>query len=56
MSLFFAAFQLSQVTGTSTTVEELVTADCINLEERYQKGKGEDWGKITHIPNIRIFP
>ena len=27
---------------------------CPILHERYQRGTGEDWAKISHIPNIKI--
>ncbi|XP_035832081.1 disease resistance protein RGA2-like [Helianthus annuus] len=37
-------------------LNELVITDCKHLSERYEKEKGVDWPKISHIPNIRIDP
>ncbi|KAL9448530.1 hypothetical protein AB3S75_015924 [Citrus x aurantiifolia] len=38
----------------TTTLKELDIWDCRLLEERYCKGEGEDWPKISHIPNLHI--
>lgn len=38
----------------SKTLESLTIERCPILEERFGKDKGEDWSKISHIPNIRI--
>ncbi|XP_024040027.1 putative disease resistance RPP13-like protein 1 [Citrus clementina] len=38
----------------TTTLKELHIWECRLLEERYRKGEGEDWPKISHIPNLRI--
>ncbi|XP_024039136.1 putative disease resistance protein RGA3 [Citrus clementina] len=38
----------------TTTLKELHIWDCRLLEERYCKGEGEDWPKISHIPNLHI--
>ncbi|KAK6159804.1 hypothetical protein DH2020_003185 [Rehmannia glutinosa] len=32
----------------------LIVEDCPELERRCQRGKGEDWHKIAHIPYLRI--
>ncbi|KAJ0625001.1 putative leucine-rich repeat domain superfamily [Helianthus annuus] len=37
-------------------LNELVIRFCEHLSERYEKEKGVDWPKISHIPNIRIDP
>ncbi|XP_043694650.1 putative disease resistance protein RGA1 [Telopea speciosissima] len=36
------------------TLQELTIMRCPALKERCQKGIGEDWSKISHIPNIFI--
>ncbi|KDO40501.1 hypothetical protein CISIN_1g0398522mg, partial [Citrus sinensis] len=38
----------------TTTLKELRILMCGLLKERYRKGKGQDWAKISHIPNIDI--
>ncbi|KAH9750779.1 hypothetical protein KPL71_014007 [Citrus sinensis] len=38
----------------TTTLKELISLNCDLLEERYRKGEGEDWPKISHIPNLHI--
>lgn len=38
----------------STTMEKVGIYGCINLQKPYKKGKGEDWHKISHIPNVLI--
>ena len=38
----------------TTTLKELRILLCDILEERYRKGRGEDWPKISHIPNVII--
>ncbi|KAH9685045.1 hypothetical protein KPL70_013791 [Citrus sinensis] len=38
----------------TTTLKGLSIWGCDLLEERYRKGEGEDWPKISHIPNIYI--
>ncbi|XP_048435386.1 disease resistance protein RGA2-like [Pyrus x bretschneideri] len=37
-----------------TPVQELIIWGCLNLSERCQQGSGEEWPKISHIPNIKI--
>ncbi|KAL5755840.1 hypothetical protein ACOSQ2_020586 [Xanthoceras sorbifolium] len=37
-----------------TTLEELNINLCSKLKERYERGIGEDWSKISHIPNVNI--
>ncbi|XP_031255098.1 disease resistance protein RGA2-like [Pistacia vera] len=37
-----------------TTLKELNFSECPILSERYKKETGEDWPKISHIPNIDI--
>ncbi|KAH9750801.1 hypothetical protein KPL71_014018 [Citrus sinensis] len=37
----------------TTTLKELSIFMCWLLNKRYRKGKGEDWPKISHIPNLR---
>ncbi|MFS7909226.1 putative virus X resistance protein-like, coiled-coil [Helianthus anomalus] len=37
-------------------LNELQITECIQLFERYEKEKGVDWPKISHIPSIRIDP
>ncbi|KAH9716308.1 hypothetical protein KPL71_021418 [Citrus sinensis] len=39
----------------TTTLKELKIFECELLEERYRKGEGQDWPKISHIPNIDIY-
>ncbi|KAH9750758.1 hypothetical protein KPL71_013998 [Citrus sinensis] len=39
----------------TTTLKELHILGCDLLEERYRKGEGEDWPKISHIPNFEIW-
>ncbi|KAK9213982.1 hypothetical protein WN944_005968 [Citrus x changshan-huyou] len=38
----------------TTTLKELSILACRLLKERYRKGEGEDWPKISHIPNTDI--
>ncbi|XP_024039137.1 putative disease resistance protein RGA1 [Citrus clementina] len=38
----------------TTTLKELSIFMCWLLNKRYRKGKGEDWPKISHIPNLHI--
>ncbi|XP_024039133.1 putative disease resistance protein RGA3 [Citrus clementina] len=40
----------------TTTLKELRIVHCGLLEERYRTGEGEDWPKISHIPNLEIWP
>ncbi|CAN6722078.1 unnamed protein product [Malus baccata var. baccata] len=35
-----------------TPLQELIIKGCPRLSERYKKGSGEEWPKISHIPNI----
>jgi Leucine-rich repeat (LRR) protein len=35
-----------------TSLRRLTISDCTRLEERCEKGTGEDWPKIAHIPNF----
>ncbi|MFS7909224.1 putative virus X resistance protein-like, coiled-coil [Helianthus anomalus] len=37
-------------------LNELEIRFCEHLSQRYEKEKGVDWHKISHIPNIRIDP
>ncbi|XP_010246198.1 PREDICTED: disease resistance protein RGA2-like [Nelumbo nucifera] len=37
-----------------TTLQKLSIDSCPNLEKRCQKEVGEEWNKISHIPNIKI--
>ncbi|KAK4596618.1 hypothetical protein RGQ29_014588 [Quercus rubra] len=37
-----------------TSLQEFSMVKCPILHERYQRGTGEDWAKISHIPNIKI--
>ncbi|KAK4596624.1 hypothetical protein RGQ29_014592 [Quercus rubra] len=37
-----------------TSLQEFEVKGSPNLHERYQRGTGEDWAKISHIPNIKI--
>nr|XP_023900982.1 putative disease resistance protein RGA3 [Quercus suber] len=37
-----------------TSLQEFSVRDSPILSERYQRGTGEDWAKISHIPNIEI--
>ncbi|XP_062115654.1 putative disease resistance RPP13-like protein 1 isoform X2 [Humulus lupulus] len=36
-------------------LQSLVIRNCGVLERRYQRGKGEGWDKISHIPHISIY-
>ncbi|XP_068341515.1 disease resistance protein RGA2-like [Pyrus communis] len=38
-----------------TPVQELIIQSCPNLSERCEQGSGEEWPKISHIPNIKIL-
>ena len=38
----------------TTPLETLEITNSLILENRYQRGTGEDWPKISHIPNIEI--
>ena len=40
----------------TTTLKELRILACELLGERYRKGEGEEWPKISHIPNLEIWP
>ncbi|KAK9290030.1 hypothetical protein L1049_008193 [Liquidambar formosana] len=40
--------------GLPSSVDFLVIRGCPALMERCRKGEGEDWGKIAHVPSIRI--
>nr|XP_023870479.1 uncharacterized protein LOC111983057 isoform X2 [Quercus suber] len=37
-----------------TSLQEFEVIKSPILSERYQRGTGEDWAKISHIPNIKI--
>ncbi|XP_031269772.1 putative disease resistance protein RGA1 [Pistacia vera] len=37
-----------------STLKDLVIDECPILTERYNKGTGEDWLKISHIPTIKF--
>ncbi|KAK9217477.1 hypothetical protein WN943_006104 [Citrus x changshan-huyou] len=41
---------------TTTLKEFNIGWNCGLLEKRYRKGEGEDWHKISHIPNLEIGP
>ncbi|XP_058006341.1 putative disease resistance protein RGA3 [Hevea brasiliensis] len=43
-----------QMLGKATLQELIFTCSPI-LKQRYQKGTGEDWHKISHIPNIKVW-
>ncbi|KAK4487542.1 hypothetical protein RD792_005810 [Penstemon davidsonii] len=36
------------------SLKTIYIENCPELERRCEKGKGEDWHKIAHIPNLRI--
>ncbi|XVF25086.1 hypothetical protein REPUB_Repub13aG0183600 [Reevesia pubescens] len=38
----------------NTTLQELRIRGCPVLAERFEKGRGEDWPSISHIPTIQI--
>ncbi|KAK6116767.1 hypothetical protein DH2020_049500 [Rehmannia glutinosa] len=38
-----------------TNLKHLSIARCPELEKRCQRGKGEDWHKIAHIPNLHFI-
>ena len=38
-----------------TDLKHLHIAFCPNLEKRCEDGSGEEWFKIAHIPNIKIY-
>ncbi|KAK0592067.1 hypothetical protein LWI29_012717 [Acer saccharum] len=38
-----------------TMLQKLVIDGCPELKKRCEKGKGEDWYKIAHIPNVKEF-
>jgi hypothetical protein len=37
-----------------TALQRLVIDCCPDLERRYERGNGEDWHLISHIPNLQI--
>ncbi|KAK6137243.1 hypothetical protein DH2020_029014 [Rehmannia glutinosa] len=37
-----------------TNLKSLSISNCPELAKRFQRGKGEDWHKIAHIPNLYI--
>uniref|UniRef100_A0A2N9FZJ5 NB-ARC domain-containing protein n=1 Tax=Fagus sylvatica TaxID=28930 RepID=A0A2N9FZJ5_FAGSY len=39
--------------GNLTSLQTLIILKCPDLKERCQKGIGEDWHKIAHIPDFR---
>ena len=39
----------------STPMQSLTIIECDILQRRCQKGFGEDWEKISHVPKIEIF-
>lgn len=45
---------LPEVLLQSTTLKKLDIFFCSNLANRYHKETGEDWSKISHIPNIKM--
>ena len=45
--------KLKSLPGT-TPLKELLIYYCPLLHERCEKGTGEDWPKISHIPNMKI--
>ncbi|TQD76326.1 hypothetical protein C1H46_038132 [Malus baccata] len=38
-----------------TPLQELVIHNCSRLADRCKQGSGEEWPKISHIPNIRVW-
>ena len=38
-----------------TSLKELTIENCSKLSERYEKEKGVDWPKISHIPRVDIY-
>jgi hypothetical protein len=38
----------------TTPLKELEISSCSILSKRYERGIGEEWPKISHIPNIKI--
>ena len=41
--------------GNLTSLRTLRIINCPHLKERYQRGIGEDWHKIAHIPLFRYY-
>ncbi|CAN6582730.1 unnamed protein product [Malus baccata var. baccata] len=39
-----------------TPLQDLIIKDCLRLFKRCKQGSGEEWPKISHIPNIKISP
>ncbi|XP_050159703.1 putative disease resistance protein RGA4 isoform X1 [Malus sylvestris] len=37
-----------------TPLQDLIIEDCPSLSERCEQGSGDEWPKISHIPNIKI--
>ena len=40
----------------TTPLQRLEIQNCQILEERYERGIGEEWPKISHIPSINLTP
>ncbi|XP_065879908.1 putative disease resistance RPP13-like protein 1 isoform X2 [Euphorbia lathyris] len=40
--------------GLPSSLTSLIISGCSTLRERCQRGEGEDWPKISHIPSIEI--
>ncbi|KAG8646689.1 hypothetical protein MANES_09G022950v8 [Manihot esculenta] len=38
----------------TASLQQLEIKDCDELSKRCERGKGEDWSKIAHIPKIVI--
>ncbi|XP_065627244.1 putative disease resistance protein RGA1 [Quercus suber] len=51
-SLMFIPDEIQNLTALKT----LTIVECPHLEKRCKKDSGEDWHKISHIPNICIYP
>ncbi|XP_030965994.1 putative disease resistance protein RGA3 isoform X1 [Quercus lobata] len=47
---------LPEEIGALTSLHTLDIQDCPILRKRCKKQIGEDWHKISHIPNLRLYP
>ena len=48
-------FPTAQAMRRLTKLELLQIVQCPKLEERCAKGSGEEWSKISHIPDVRVI-